>query len=222
MSRVWAECDQSGTPLLVMLALADHADDAGVCWPGIDSIARKARISRATAYRTLAALEGDGELDVEHRRGRGLTNRYTLTGYAAEKTSQAETKRRTVRRKAAPKNVSSAPKNVSPVRPEPSREPTTTAPHGRKPLWDAFCASWDLPPDGGRHKGLAGEFDRDCTAAGATVDEYREFYREKRQAGEWGKYVKIHNCTRDFLAWRKCREPAKPRTRSAFAGADDG
>jgi hypothetical protein len=82
------------------------------------------------------------------------------------------------------------------------REAKPTEP---KPLWDAFCEAWHLPPGGGRHKGLAGEFDRDCIAAGASVEEFREFWSVCLADGSWGEYVQVHNTTTRFLAWRDRR-----------------
>ncbi|MBF4376823.1 helix-turn-helix domain-containing protein, partial [Vibrio anguillarum] len=39
---------------------ADHADDAGVCWPSIETIARKSGVSPTTVKATLKKLEAGG------------------------------------------------------------------------------------------------------------------------------------------------------------------
>lgn len=44
MSGVWDNSQASGTPLLVLLALADMADDDGECWPAIKTIRQKCRL----------------------------------------------------------------------------------------------------------------------------------------------------------------------------------
>jgi hypothetical protein len=62
MSRVWEGSRYSGTHLLVLLALADWANDEGVCWPKVETLCKKARVSRATCQRVLADLERDGAL----------------------------------------------------------------------------------------------------------------------------------------------------------------
>lgn len=49
------------TPKLILMALADEADDEGFCWPSIRRIARKACVSERTVRRALAEY-GDGEL----------------------------------------------------------------------------------------------------------------------------------------------------------------
>jgi hypothetical protein len=45
MARVWEHSRAAGTPLLVLLSLADFADDDGECWPSISTIARKCRLA---------------------------------------------------------------------------------------------------------------------------------------------------------------------------------
>lgn len=44
MAAVWDHSRASGTPLIVLLCLADWANDDGECWPSVSSIARKARL----------------------------------------------------------------------------------------------------------------------------------------------------------------------------------
>jgi hypothetical protein len=47
---------------IVLLALADYADKAGVCWPSIETLIDKTGSSQATIYRSLAALKEGGYL----------------------------------------------------------------------------------------------------------------------------------------------------------------
>jgi DNA-binding transcriptional regulator YhcF (GntR family) len=79
MSRIWekAATDDPST-LLVLLALADWANDEGICWPAIDSIAEKCRISSRTAQRIIKELEELGALKVSRKAGRNHTNTYCL------------------------------------------------------------------------------------------------------------------------------------------------
>ena len=62
---------------LVLLALADHADEHGHCWPGIARIEQRTGLSRSTVIRALAELE-TGRLIERTRRGT-TSNSYTLT-----------------------------------------------------------------------------------------------------------------------------------------------
>lgn len=64
MSAVWRQ-SKAATPsaLLILLALADWADDDGYCYPSHRAIAQKARTSRATVKRVMRAAELRGELE---------------------------------------------------------------------------------------------------------------------------------------------------------------
>lgn len=74
---VWHETTASGSDLLVLLALADSANDDGECWPGVDVLVDKTRMSRATVFRRLDALEAAGLLERD-RRGKRQTNVYRV------------------------------------------------------------------------------------------------------------------------------------------------
>ncbi|MCG3727309.1 helix-turn-helix domain-containing protein [Vibrio cincinnatiensis] len=57
MSYVWDITLFKGSDKLVMLCLADYADDSGLCWPSIDTIAKKSGVSLTTVKTTLKKLE---------------------------------------------------------------------------------------------------------------------------------------------------------------------
>lgn len=82
MAWVFHDCAvTTSTDRLVLLALADEADDDGLhAFPSVDLLAVKARVHRATALRAVARLEAGGELLVlrPSTRGRGKHNRYAL------------------------------------------------------------------------------------------------------------------------------------------------
>lgn len=59
-SCVWKHAPAKGNVLLVLLALADTAQDDGTCWPGYEFIARKTRLSKRTVMRCVDRLEEDG------------------------------------------------------------------------------------------------------------------------------------------------------------------
>ncbi len=61
---------------LVLLALADHARDNGLCWPSVDHLAEKCSLSDRQIQRTIRKLQEKGFLLIEPRRGR--SNNYQL------------------------------------------------------------------------------------------------------------------------------------------------
>lgn len=63
MTRVWDETRFKGTDLLVLLCLADHANDDGICWPAYDRLAARARCSRRQAIRCVENLIAEGWVD---------------------------------------------------------------------------------------------------------------------------------------------------------------
>lgn len=72
----------SGNAKLVLLALADHANDEGDCWPGIDAIALKTGFSRSTVKRLIKLLSDDDYIIVQPyfdpETGRQTSNLYSL------------------------------------------------------------------------------------------------------------------------------------------------
>lgn len=68
MTQVWQDATLTGNTRMVLLALADSANDEGTCWPLIDTIARKVNCSRSTVESALANLERQGYLERNHRR----------------------------------------------------------------------------------------------------------------------------------------------------------
>lgn len=79
MTAVMDYSAATGSTYTVALILADHADGDGWCWPSLDRIARRSRVSRTTAIRAIAELETLGEL-VREIGGSGPrdTNRYRV------------------------------------------------------------------------------------------------------------------------------------------------
>jgi hypothetical protein len=63
-SEVWAKSQVRGATRLVLLCLADHADDRGVAWPGISTIHRKTLISRRQVSRCIAELVAAEEIEI--------------------------------------------------------------------------------------------------------------------------------------------------------------
>ena len=78
MSEVWDTADVDGAPLLVLLALADYANENGICWPAVATLARKTRVSERHVRRILGALERSGNIVIGYREGPMRVNVYKV------------------------------------------------------------------------------------------------------------------------------------------------
>ncbi|MFE6645699.1 helix-turn-helix domain-containing protein [Nocardioides sp. NPDC057772] len=77
MTAVFARGPQHPAQRLMMLALADSANDQGVTWPSVATLAEKCSVVPRTAQRTLANLEADGWIETRSG-GTNRTNVYQL------------------------------------------------------------------------------------------------------------------------------------------------
>jgi len=78
MSAVWDDASYEGGTLLVLLALADWANDEGYCWPSVGAIAKKVRLSTRQVHRILKQFEDEDVIAIERGGGRSVSNRYRL------------------------------------------------------------------------------------------------------------------------------------------------
>jgi hypothetical protein len=90
MSSVWKHSQHRGTALLLLLALADSANDYGECYPGIAYLAKKCRMKERNLQVLLKELEKSDELIIKRQEGQdtptGKTNLYmVVTPGALEK-----------------------------------------------------------------------------------------------------------------------------------------
>lgn len=84
MTWVWQHSLADGTVRLVLLAIADSANDDGLdAWPSMSRLCQKTRLSERTVRRSIRELEQLGELRcLGGRRGAGgrrVSNRYEVT-----------------------------------------------------------------------------------------------------------------------------------------------
>lgn len=75
---VWAMSKSRNGARLVMLAIADRADDNGLAWPSVEDIADRTRLTPRAVRKCTKELVELGELKVENGGGRHRSNRYLV------------------------------------------------------------------------------------------------------------------------------------------------
>ncbi|MGH6654613.1 MAG: helix-turn-helix domain-containing protein, partial [Actinocrinis sp.] len=78
MSWVWENSPASGSGLLLLLAIADHADDDGTAYPSIQKLAKKTRMSRSSVFRAMKPLIESRQLKIESRGTGRDTSEYQI------------------------------------------------------------------------------------------------------------------------------------------------
>jgi hypothetical protein len=78
MAKVWEGSQHEGTKLLMLLAIADFADDDGRAYPSVDTLAIKCRMQPRNARYILGELQRSGELQVQVNGGPRGANRYRI------------------------------------------------------------------------------------------------------------------------------------------------
>jgi hypothetical protein len=89
MNLVWENAPYEGNTLLTLLALADRADDEGVCWPSVLTLATKTRQSERNVQRCLAKIAKDGFLYRNFRKDESTLYRIPLEKFRGDKLSPA-------------------------------------------------------------------------------------------------------------------------------------
>jgi predicted transcriptional regulator len=82
MRYVWNRSQSKGNARLMLLAIADIANDSGDAFPGVDRLAKKCNLSRRRAQEVIRELERNGDLQVFENVGTktasGWTNLYRV------------------------------------------------------------------------------------------------------------------------------------------------
>ena len=71
LNWAWDQTAPTSTAKLVLVALADHANADGECWPSMGSVASLAQCSTRQVSRCIEALEDAGLVSRRRRRGKG-------------------------------------------------------------------------------------------------------------------------------------------------------
>lgn len=78
MNMVWQHSQLKGSALLLLLAIADNANDAGEAYPSVDTLAQKIRMSARQVQRLIPELERRGELVYVKGGGRGRMHYFAI------------------------------------------------------------------------------------------------------------------------------------------------
>lgn len=82
MSQVWEHSQAKGGALVVLLAIADFADDSGKAWPSVETLAKKARMKERNVQLSIRKLRKLGELRVS-KPGKFRSNTYHVAQMGA-------------------------------------------------------------------------------------------------------------------------------------------
>lgn len=77
-SYVWKHSKHRGTTKMLLLAMADFANDQGICWPSAATLAERINESERNTRRILADLVKAGDLLMVPGGGRGKTTHYAI------------------------------------------------------------------------------------------------------------------------------------------------
>lgn len=87
MSAVWKHSKAKGGDLLVLLAIADFADDDGVAYPAVGTLGKKSRMSGRNVQFALKRLQKRDELSLSYGQGPRGTNLYRVKCFQGENSS---------------------------------------------------------------------------------------------------------------------------------------
>src|SRR5690348_8804593 len=107
-SWVWKHSKAKDHQLLVLLSLADMANDEGKCWPSMRTICERCRISERSAQGAVKQSALDGELKILAQEGPNWVNVYQFTAFADTPAESAPPL----------KNTASTPANFEPLPPQ--------------------------------------------------------------------------------------------------------
>ena len=237
-TAVYDHSTHDASRLLVMLAIANAANDAQVAWPGIDEIARNARISERQAQNVLRDLETSGELCRSLGGGRRNTTRYLITlgldeeriaaaltqwldmraDAAFEMASQCVRRMGEARANANTKEAQEAPDEkpaeVKPASPPKERKPEKKeVERPRDPLFDAVAAASVMNPAlCGSRIAKATNALRKVDATPAQVSEFRTWWL----SDNWrASNTPVPTPEQILSNWEKARQGVAPKPAGA-------
>jgi hypothetical protein len=122
MSRVWDDSPYSGEKLLVLLALADFSNDEGQCFPSVETISKKCRMTERSVFRILSQFVEEKTLSKEVGGGRGVRNTYQFSCNYLNTDKKTGFTNKTLTLETVNPDIGDKPP-ITPNREEPSLEP---------------------------------------------------------------------------------------------------
>ena len=142
MTQTWKVSQQQGGALLILLAIADFADDEGMAYPSISTLAKKARLSRRHTQRILRRLVRVKELIIHPGKGQHGSNLYQVTLCQGDNMSGVTSD--------AQGGDISCQEGVTPMSPKPSEETVKESLFRRGPITPSnepgFMKFWEAYP----------------------------------------------------------------------------
>lgn len=132
MTEVWA-VDLPASQKIVLLALADCANDEGKCWPGMASLSAKCSKSERTIQTMLGELERAGHIERQQVAGKGCF--YTVH----------PRKICTPAKSAPPQNLREPPQNLHPT---PAKSAPKPSKNHKEPSYHSSSGDDDADDDG--------------------------------------------------------------------------
>ncbi|QHE86317.1 helix-turn-helix domain-containing protein [Hydrogenophaga sp. BPS33] len=145
MARVWEFSQHGGTHLLMLLAIADFADDQGHAYPSVTTLAEKCRMQQRNAQAILSTLRNSGELEVRPNEGPRGTNLYRIVLVSGGVQGSAPLQRTAPLQPTAPTPAVLCMEGMQPTAPEPSlnhQEPPVRAKRARRSIDGQTFDAW--------------------------------------------------------------------------------
>lgn len=162
MTEVWKNAPVAGTELLMLLALADSANDDRECWPSLAHLQHKVRLSLPQTRKVLSKLADAGLIEKVINGGKGKKGRQSnlykimpLTGIAHDTPEVSQViplegergiAHDTLNRHLEPSSIQT-PDGAKASEPKPAKEKKPRPPNKNEPLHDALLECFGLTPD---------------------------------------------------------------------------
>lgn len=187
MSKVWDIEGIDSSECLVLIALADHADDQGRCYPSIARLSKRTKLSDRGVQKVISRLIEKGFITVTPCAGQGGANLYTVTATPEPRSPLDDVHPRT-EFTAPPNHVRETPE---PRSPKPSRTII-------EPLPEANASGRDASPAEPVEDFSKQLFDRAVAFLG------RHGVPERQARGIVGKWRRDHTDAAIFDAFAAC------------------